>query len=37
LQTDPWVALAAALAAGLLVPWGVAELVRRWRPARILF
>ena len=36
-QADPWVALAAALAAGLLVPWGLAALVRRWRPAEALF
>jgi len=36
-QADPWVALAAALAAGLLVPWCLAALVRRWRPAEVLF
>ncbi|GGO66989.1 hypothetical protein GCM10010910_27730 [Microbacterium nanhaiense] len=34
---DPRVALAAALAAGLLVPWGLAALARRWRPAEALF
>ena len=36
-QADPWLALAAALAAGLLVPWAITALARRWRPAEALF
>ena len=36
-QADPWTTFAVALAAGLLVPWVLAALARRWRPANALF
>ncbi|MGO1546603.1 acyltransferase family protein [Microbacterium gubbeenense] len=36
-QADPWLTFAAALAAGLLIPWALAALAARWRPAEALF
>lgn len=36
-QADPWLAFAASLAAGLLVPWVLAALAARWKPASALF
>ena len=36
-QADPWTTFAVALAAGLLIPWALAALARRWRPANALF
>lgn len=37
LDVAPWLTLAAALAAGLLVPWVFAALARRWRGVAGLF